>query len=224
MVLLWYKGHGRVFFMNGDIQVDQAVFKAELEELNFMMDWIRKQAEKMRFSKTDLRKLELASEEALVNVISYAYNEIKEQKGGIEISCRLYPEERIEFVIKDKGAPFNPLLHSQKVDRLADLEDRMEGGLGILFIQQYMDEVHYERQHPYNILTLIKKKRVRTTYMYGIAPNFHNRHWLIIEQFSDKFLFNFWISTHFQLAFLSWVDNLFGMQYAMGFLLLNFGD
>jgi len=145
--------------MNGDIQIDQAVFKAELDELNLMMEWIRHQAEKIGFSKTELRKLELASEEALVNVISYAYKDIKEQKSGIEISCRIYPQERIEFMIKDKGAPFNPLLHSQKVDRLVDLEDMPEGGLGILFIRQYMDEVHYQRQHPYNILTLIKKKK-----------------------------------------------------------------
>lgn len=55
------------------------------------------------------------------------------------------------------GAPFNPLMIETEIDPLAPLEERAIGGLGILFMRQYMDDIRYERRKRTNILTLIKK-------------------------------------------------------------------
>ena len=136
-----------------DYLMDRAVFQAQLEMLDLMMEWIRTHVDSMGFSPVDGKKIQLAMEEALVNVICHAY---KNGKGAVELICNEYPKQRILFTIMDKGPSFNPLLQSSKVPLDSPLEEREEGGLGIFFIRQLMDEVHYERQHPYNILTLVK--------------------------------------------------------------------
>jgi serine/threonine-protein kinase RsbW len=67
------------------------------------------------------------------------------------------PYCKMAFKIIDKGFPFNPLLQSVKYNMYANIDEREEGGLGIYFMRQCMDEVHYERHHPFNILTLVKE-------------------------------------------------------------------
>lgn len=136
-----------------DYMMDRATFQAQLEMLDLMMEWIQTHIDSMGFSSVDAKKIQLAMEEAIVNVICHAY---KDGKGALELICNEYPRERILFTIMDKGPSFNPLLQSPKVSIESPLEDREEGGLGIFFIRELMDDVHYERQHPYNILTLVK--------------------------------------------------------------------
>jgi serine/threonine-protein kinase RsbW len=129
-------------------------FPAKAEMLEAMMSWIRAHAMEARLNQPESRKLELSLEEVLVNIIRYAY---KDTKGKIELTCSIYPEERIEFIVKDKGIAFNPLMQDVEVPFEASLEERKEGGLGILLLRKYMDEIHYERQSSYNILVLTKK-------------------------------------------------------------------
>ncbi len=134
-------------------QIQQIAFQSRIELLDSMIDWVRCNIENGSFTCSERYKIELAMEEALVNVIHHAY---RGSKDLIEIIAYKYPNGRIEFKIIDKGLPFNPLLESRKVNIHAPIDQRCEGGLGIFFIRQCMDEVHYERQHPFNILTLIK--------------------------------------------------------------------
>jgi anti-sigma regulatory factor (Ser/Thr protein kinase) len=133
----------------------RSAFSAKIEDLESMMDWIRTRSVEAGFSGADLKKIELSTEEALVNIINHAS---VAENDPIEILCRIPREGIVHFTIKDKGKPFNPLLQHQQIDLTAPLEDRREGGVGILLILQYMDDVHYERQHPYNLLTLTKRK------------------------------------------------------------------
>jgi len=140
--------------MSDGPQTDQVLFLAELDKLVAMMSWVRKWIKKSGLTAREARKVELSMEEALVNVIQHAY---KEMKGEIKLECHLWPHQRIEFVIRDTGIPFNPLQQVKKVDTFASLEKRGEGGLGIFFLLQCMDKVQYERQHPYNILILTQK-------------------------------------------------------------------
>jgi len=132
----------------------QSIFQAKLESLNEMMQWVREHSSEAGFSVKETRKLELAMEEALVNVIQHAY---KDEKGPIEIICTIPSEKWIQFTIMDKGQPFNPLLQSPKMDMQKTLEERPEGGVGSLLLSAYIVDVHYGRQHSYNVLTLIKK-------------------------------------------------------------------
>jgi anti-sigma regulatory factor (Ser/Thr protein kinase) len=123
---------------------------ADLLELAQMMAFIRSCGSNL--NPTDLRKLELALEESLVNIIQHAY---PDTPGGIEIHFTPYYDYLI-FTLRDQGFPFNPLLAQPKVAS-GSLEERTEGGLGLLLIREFMDEMYYTRQDPYNILTLVKK-------------------------------------------------------------------
>ena len=106
----------------------------------------------MGFDTKRLYQIELASEEALVNVIHHSYADLG---GVIEIGIKANPG-RLEIRICDGGAPFNPLA-KRTPQQHADLSERVTGGLGLLFIRKCMDEVSYERKSNRNILTLIKK-------------------------------------------------------------------
>ena len=96
-------------------------------------------------------ELELATEEAVVNVIRYAY---PKGSGTVEARCGVDENDRIIIEIVDTGTPFNPL--SQSKPKLTDdVDERKIGGLGIFFIRMMMDHVKYRHENGKNILTLI---------------------------------------------------------------------
>jgi len=98
-------------------------------------------------------KLNLAVEEAVVNVMNYAYPQ--GTVGDINIEAK-GDDNQLEFIISDSGIPFDP---TAKADANTSLtaEERPIGGLGIHLVRQIMDEVMYERKDNKNILTLRKK-------------------------------------------------------------------
>lgn len=127
--------------------------EAKKENLNMMIDFIVDKYSEKVTDKKAIPKMRLVSEEALINVIDYAY---PDKNGELEI-CYEYDESGnfIEIRIIDEGKPFNPLEHD-KPDLDTAVEDREIGGLGIFMIKQIMDKVIYERKDQQNILTLIK--------------------------------------------------------------------
>ena len=105
--------------------------------------------------------INLALEEAVVNVMNYAYPET--QAGNITIEA--YTDETtLTFVIKDNGIPFDPTKTTEP-DINANLENRSIGGLGIFLVTHLMDNVDYKRTNGENILTLKKiiREKQQTT-------------------------------------------------------------
>ena len=98
-------------------------------------------------------KLNLAIEEAVVNVMSYAYP--AGTKGDVDIDAEA-DDEQLKFVISDSGTPFDPTQKGE-VDTTLSAEERGIGGLGIHLIRQIMDTINYERVDGKNVLTLHKK-------------------------------------------------------------------
>lgn len=131
----------------------KANFPAKLEQLREMLAWISSGLESVSFDQKALHKIELASEEALVNVIKHAYQERPE---NIEIHLKIFPTH-VEVLIKDKGPAFNPLDVEVKIDSSLSVEERSIGGLGIHLMRECMDEVKYRREGNANLLSLIKK-------------------------------------------------------------------
>lgn len=97
--------------------------------------------------------LNLALEEAVVNVMNYAYP--KDQIGIIVIEAYAN-KENIKFIITDNGIPFDPTATDSEPDLTAGIEERSIGGLGIFLVTHLMDEVKYERKEDKNILILNK--------------------------------------------------------------------
>jgi len=98
-------------------------------------------------------QLNLALEEAVVNVIDYAYP--AGTKGDVTVEVKT-TEDSLVFVVIDSGIAFDPTAKAE-VDTTLSAEERKIGGLGIHLVRHIMDDVKYERSDGRNILTLCKK-------------------------------------------------------------------
>ncbi|MFA5099258.1 MAG: SpoIIE family protein phosphatase [Candidatus Omnitrophota bacterium] len=131
--------------------MERLVLPAKIENLEKMFAFIREGAGRQGFIQEHIDKIQLACEEALVNVISYAY---PGKSGDVEITY-LNNASFLEISIIDSGIPFDPLSLPDP-DIRASMGDRKIGGLGIFMMKKIMDEVRYKRDGERNILTLVK--------------------------------------------------------------------
>jgi anti-sigma regulatory factor (Ser/Thr protein kinase) len=107
------------------------------------------------FDQKKIQKIELAVEEALVNIFNYAY---PDGPGEVEVNCRA-DHDHFLIEIVDSGIPFD-MTSLPDPDLAANVDDREIGGLGIFLIKKMADEVKYGREAGRNILSLaIKKKK-----------------------------------------------------------------
>ena len=127
-------------------------FAAVLENLEPMLDFIEQGAQELKFDARELNRIRLASEEALVNVINYAY---PDKNGSVEIIYEIKDGKKLILEIIDSGVPFNPLSMPEP-DIKSPMENRKIGGLGIFLVRSIMDELNYRREEGRNILTLTK--------------------------------------------------------------------
>jgi anti-sigma regulatory factor (Ser/Thr protein kinase) len=128
-------------------------FEAQVAMIPDMIAWVAGRAAAWGLHPQRLMQLELAVEEAVVNICDYAY----EVPPG-ELTMRVIPgESSLTVEIVDEGVPFDPLDVAEP-DLRASVADRAVGGLGILLVRRVMDEVSYRRDGTHNILTLIIKR------------------------------------------------------------------
>ena len=97
-------------------------------------------------------QIRLAIEEAVVNVIDYAYP--AGTKGTIDIHIQS-DGKTLRVQIIDSGVAFDPTA-KEKADTSLSAEERQIGGLGILLVRELMDSINYERSEGKNVLTLVK--------------------------------------------------------------------
>lgn len=97
--------------------------------------------------------INLAVEEAVVNVMNYAYQEGTVGEVRIDASVT---DGLLTITIADSGTPFDPT-GKEDPDINLPAEERSIGGLGILLVRQFMDIVTYQHTDGKNVLTLVKK-------------------------------------------------------------------
>jgi len=101
--------------------------------------------------------IDLALEECVTNVFSYAWNDGREHWVLIRFKADSHEGSgSAEVEVEDDGREFNPLAFPP-VDVSVPLERRPIGGLGIHMIRQLMDSVTYRRENGRNILKLVKR-------------------------------------------------------------------
>lgn len=127
--------------------------KAQMENLELLMDFFRTFAKQSDFSSEQLMKIELAFEEVVVNVINYAYPQ--DDVRDVEVIWEKSDKDRLRVTVIDDGIPFDPL-EKEDPDVYATLEERQIGGLGVFLAKQMMDEIRYIRKDNKNILVLTK--------------------------------------------------------------------
>ena len=133
--------------------METLVIKNDVHEVSKFSEFMKKVMERLNVEKSLSRQLRLAVEEAVVNVIDYAYP--IGQEGEIEVRM-MSDGKTLKTIITDSGVAFDPTA-KEKADTTLSAEDRQIGGLGILLVREIMDSVNYERINKQNILTLTKK-------------------------------------------------------------------
>lgn len=106
------------------------------------------QDESLRF------KIRLSVEEAVGNVVCYAY------EGGIGwLEAGTYLDDKallLTIELRDAGTPFNPLDIADP-DITLSAEDRDVGGLGIFLCKKMMDRICYRYEDGNNVLMMTKR-------------------------------------------------------------------
>ena len=126
------------------------ILSNNIQELNKLEPFLNNFFKQNNLNTSLLPQLNLALEEAVANVIMYAYPE--GQTGTVDISIDVQ-NGTVRTVISDSGTPFNPL-EQQEANLDVSLEERQIGGLGIHLIKEIMSKVEYEFKDGRNVLRM----------------------------------------------------------------------
>jgi len=129
------------------------VLRNDVQNVPQLITFISNVCQEIGLDPSVIMKINLATEEAVVNVMSYAYPE--GTVGDILVQVEA-DSECIKIIITDSGAPFDPTSYAP-VDTTLSVEERPIGGLGIHLVRHYMDSINYERVDNQNVLTIIKQ-------------------------------------------------------------------
>ena len=128
----------------------------DINEVPQLTEFIEKACEESGMDPATTMQINLAIEEAVVNVMNYAYP--IGTKGDINIKAEksvVMEESILTFIISDEGKPFDPTAKAE-VDTNLSAEERPIGGLGIHLVRQLMDKTNYEYINGKNVLSLSK--------------------------------------------------------------------
>ena len=114
--------------------------KNDIHELSMMNQFLEEAGEELGLSTAFMMSLNLVMEEAVSNIIFYAYK--GDVEDAVDISLVREGGELIVTLI-DHGIAFDPTLRKDP-DITLSAEDRPIGGLGIFLIKKIMDEVSYQ--------------------------------------------------------------------------------
>lgn len=132
-------------------QTPAIVMRNDIQQIPTLSEWI----EGLGIPETLNMPINLALEEAVSNVMLYAYPDSSGQVFVEFVKGESAHDKKLIFTITDGGIPFDPTQQAE-ADTSLSAEEREIGGLGIHLVRQIMDEVRYKREDDKNVLTLIK--------------------------------------------------------------------
>ncbi len=133
--------------MKKDIVIDN-----KIEQIALLAPFVEEICEDLGLGPEFVFNLNLVLEEAVTNVVMYAYPEGETHQ--IWLSAEDHNGNLI-FTLQDEGEEFDPTL-APEADVTLSAEERELGGLGIFLIRQIMNEVSYQRIDGRNVLTMKK--------------------------------------------------------------------
>jgi anti-sigma regulatory factor (Ser/Thr protein kinase) len=129
------------------------ILRNEIEEISKLPLFIEELGDELGLSPELIFNLNLVLEEAISNVVLYAYP--KEEHEIITLTAKKI-ENQLIFILTDSGKEFDPT-QIPDADITLSAEERSIGGLGIFLIRQIMNRVEYQRIEGKNVLTLGKE-------------------------------------------------------------------
>ena len=122
---------------------------ADLKNLERLTSFVSECARERGITEERGFDIQIAVEEAFVNICSYAY---VGGSGEVEVNCSSNGDSFVIEII-DSGVPFD-ITVLEDPDVTADISEREGGGLGGLLIRKLMDMAVYRREGNKNILRL----------------------------------------------------------------------
>jgi serine/threonine-protein kinase RsbW len=116
---------------------------AKIENLQKLMRFVSGFAKEEGFTPKTIQQIELATEEALINIFNYAYPD--DETGAVEVRCRMEDQSSLVIDLLDTGKPFD-VQSVPEPDLTLDVSERKLGGLGIYLIKKMVSRVHYRRE------------------------------------------------------------------------------
>ena len=145
-----------IHYLN-DMQPDETerhlILHNDIQQIPQLAEFIETIADEIKLDQGLAMSLNLALEEAVTNVILYAYPEGSD--GLVDVEA-IMSKDKLKFIISDSGKEFDPTA-APEADITLGVEDRPIGGLGIYLVRKIMDSVSYERTDGKNILSMTKK-------------------------------------------------------------------
>ncbi|MEL6309853.1 MAG: ATP-binding protein [Chloroflexota bacterium] len=125
-----------------------------IDQVRVACDFVVKVAKSAGFGDDGIFQSQLAVEEIFTNIVEHGYEH--DAKGrGIELVTEI-TDDALLISILDEAPPFNPL-QLDDPDPDVPLWERKEGGWGVHFVRNYMDDVRYKLDKDRNRLILEKK-------------------------------------------------------------------
>ena len=122
---------------------------ASMDEIDRLAPFISHVAEQAAMEGREAKRLRLAVEEAVANIINHV------QATTITLQATM-DDNQLVLTIDDDGQPFNPTGESA-TDFSVPADERPPGGLGIMFLHEMTDGLEYQRIDGHNVLRIIKR-------------------------------------------------------------------
>ena len=129
------------------------VIENDLSEISKLAVFVDELGKELSLTPELIFNLNLVLEEAVSNVILYAYPKGESQEISLVANAT---ENNLVFLLTDSGKEFDPT-QAPDADVTLSAEERQIGGLGIFLIRQIMNTVEYQRIDGKNVLTLGKQ-------------------------------------------------------------------
>lgn len=129
---------------------ERLTLKNDINEVIKLTQFVKETMAGLEVDSATSYKTLLALEEAVVNVINYAYP--KTEQGEVDIEM-MGDDKRLRFIVSDSGIAFDPTL-AVKPDTTLTVEERPIGKLGIMMMRELTDTINYERIDGKNVLRM----------------------------------------------------------------------
>lgn len=127
--------------------------EASIENLNKVLDFVNNELRKINCPKKAESQIDIAIDELFSNIVRYAYTP---NKGQVTIGFETLNEPlSVVITFIDNGVPYDPLTANEP-DTTSNIDERVEGGLGIFMVKNSMDSFDYEYKDGKNILKIRK--------------------------------------------------------------------
>ena len=129
------------------------LLRASMDDIGRLEPFIADVAQRGGLDGREAKRLRLAVEEAVANIINHG------QATSIKFQATM-EDNQLVLTIDDDGQPFDPTA-SATTDFSIPADERPPGGLGIMFLHKMTDSLDYQRIDGHNILTIRKSRSHR---------------------------------------------------------------